>query len=504
MIGNNHTKTLPKIELVQGNVLSYPADVLALKFAGDLYGADAAVVQALGYFKEEVRAQLPRRGRQWLIKTQGRITPRQVLLTNVGSLDEFDYNGINDFAFQVLKGLRLAAPETRSLALTLHGVGYGLDEVEALRSELAGMAHALTEGRYPPRLEQITIVELDERRVDRLRPVFEAELARLPVPTQPPLDLGIAVPEETLARKNPLPPPALHRHVFVAMPFADDLEDVFFFGIQPPVHAAGFLCERADLTAFTGEIMNKVRDRIETASYVIAELTGGNPNVFLEVGYAWGKGKPTILLVKKDTPLPFDVSAHRCLIYKNITELNQSLARELHQLETGAAGDSFLPEDVPDSPVITLKLVRELQRSYKLSWRGVHGIRHWLRVRENGLLLCEETGADPKVVELFAFLHDAGRETDGADPHHGLRAAERVDRLQGEFFNLSPHQLSQLKDACAGHTAGNIRADLTVQTCWDADRLDLPRTGVEVNPEYLCTDAAKNLQIIAWATQRSR
>lgn len=65
-----------------------------------------------------------------------------------------------------------------------------------------------------------------------------------------------------------------------------DMDDVFYYGIQQPVRATGFLCERADQEAFLGDILDRVKQKIETAAVVIAELTGANPNVYLEIGYA--------------------------------------------------------------------------------------------------------------------------------------------------------------------------------------------------------------------------
>ncbi len=50
-----------------------------------------------------------------------------------------------------------------------------------------------------------------------------------------------------------------------------------------------------------GDVLEQVKKKIEeTASVVIAVLTEANQNVYLEIGYAWGKGRPTILLVKKE------------------------------------------------------------------------------------------------------------------------------------------------------------------------------------------------------------
>jgi HD superfamily phosphodiesterase len=66
----------------------------------------------------------------------------------------------------------------------------------------------------------------------------------------------------------------------------------------------------------------------------------------------------------------------------------------------------------PRSPV-TPDLVAFLRSHFVLDWHGIHGANHWARVKVNGLLLAAETGADARVVELFAFLHDSCREHDG-------------------------------------------------------------------------------------------
>jgi hypothetical protein len=113
-----------------------------------------------------------------------------------------------------------------------------------------------------------------------------------------------------------------------------DMDDVFYYGIQQPVRAAGFLCERVDQEAFLGDILDRVKQKIETAAVVIAELTGANPNVYLEIGYAWGKGVPTLLLLKDGQELRFDVRGQRCLKYERIRDLEESLAKELQELKS--------------------------------------------------------------------------------------------------------------------------------------------------------------------------
>jgi uncharacterized protein len=150
------------------------------------------------------------------------------------------------------------------------------------------------------------------------------------------------------------------------------------------------------------------------------------------------------------------------------------------------------------------ELIAAIRSQYALSWDGTHGISHWERVRENGLCLAEKTDADLYVVELFAYLHDSKRRNERRDLGHGARAAEFVRALQGSLIDLSKADLERLIYACAYHTDGLTEADVTVQTCWDADRLDLGRVGIRPQARYLCTLAAREIDMIEWAFARSR
>lgn len=135
---------------------------------------------------------------------------------------------------------------------------------------------------------------------------------------------------------------------------------------------------------------------------------------------------------------------------------------------------------------------------------GTHGISHWARVLENGRLLAQVTGADLEVVELFAIFHDARRVNEGWDIGHGSRGAQLAEELLGRGFDLSVEPFQLLEIACIQHTDGLLEADITVQTCWDSDRLDLLRAGIRPSPDMLCTEAARNPEVITWANHRSR
>lgn len=151
------------------------------------------------------------------------------------------------------------------------------------------------------------------------------------------------------------------------------------------------------------------------------------------------------------------------------------------------------------STLITFKLIEAIRSEFRLDWRGIHGANHWARVRTNGLTIAESNGANKRVVEYFSFLHDVCRLTEGRDHDHGPRAVVFARSLRKHFIELSDDEFELLESAIEGHTHQTIHHNLTVNTCWDADRLDLPRVGITPDPSRLCTDVGRQL-----ATLRAR
>jgi hypothetical protein len=317
------------IEVREGDALAVGADVLALKYAQALFGVDELVVEKLTQAGRKVQFPDP-----WGFRLETGapgIAAARILFMGVPRLNEFRYREIRMFARLVLSALATAAPETKHIALTVHGIGYGLDEVEAFEAEIAGFTDAIRSQDIPAALQRITVVEHGARRAKRLQLTLAELVQDGSIETTQ--EVGKRKTEESVERlraagyaSNAKP------HVFVAMPFKDEMEDVYHYGIQSAVRASGFLCERADLTSFTGDVLDWVRTRIKTSSLVVADLTDANPNIYLEVGFAWGVGVPTVLLVRDVAQLKFDVRGQRCLVYKKIKELEERLTIELKQL----------------------------------------------------------------------------------------------------------------------------------------------------------------------------
>jgi uncharacterized protein len=150
-------------------------------------------------------------------------------------------------------------------------------------------------------------------------------------------------------------------------------------------------------------------------------------------------------------------------------------------------------------------IVHAILAQYTLPSDGVHGIAHWARVLETGVRLSKVTGANIEVVRLFAAFHDCRRVTEGADPSHGLRGAEYAAELRGKLFDLNDDDFDLLFVACAGHMDRLLDDDVTVQTCWDADRLDIGRLGVKTDPFSLGEGTVdEHGDIMDWADRRAK
>ncbi len=155
--------------------------------------------------------------------------------------------------------------------------------------------------------------------------------------------------------------------------------------------------------------------------------------------------------------------------------------------------------------MISPEILKAINARYRLPWNGTHGAGHWARVLENGLRVSSGVeGANERVIELFAVFHDSQRINQGWDEGHGARGAELARTLRGSLLDLSDKEFDLLYMACRDHTGGRTEADITIQVCWDADRLDLARVGIDPDPQFLCTPAAKDPVLIHWANRRAR
>jgi len=337
----------PEYEVRRADVTTVEADLLLLKHAQAFYGADNAVASLLvdaGLCRIEDLSVEP--GKHALVGTRGIMAPSRVLFVGTPPLQRFGYDEMQEFARRAIEVLALLDEHPRVMTTTVHGTGYGLDGGESLQRLIQGFEQGLAAS---PRtgIERIAFLTLGERAARTLASVAaticrstDAHRAQAPqtacAPTATPA--GPAEPNEPVQTEvlQAVGPPTKKR-VFVAMPYADEFENVYEYGIYPAVRDCGFICEKVNEVHFTGDIVSRIRQGIETAALVIADLTGARPNVYLEVGYAWGRGAPVILLARNGESLHFDVGSHRCVYYGKYARLADDLRAMLKGLE--AAGE---------------------------------------------------------------------------------------------------------------------------------------------------------------------
>lgn len=164
-----------EVTVLLGDFTHLNADVIALKYARGLTGVAQLVADALGETQEDIGKRLRSSGGRFLLPGQGRIGATQVLFVDVGPLYAFGLNQIRQFLHDVLRDLRLKAPTTHHLGVTLHGVTFGIKPAQSLEAELQGITDALQAGDYPPQLEKITIIDRHKAHVE----VLQATLSKM-------------------------------------------------------------------------------------------------------------------------------------------------------------------------------------------------------------------------------------------------------------------------------------------------------------------------------------
>ena len=117
--------------------------------------------------------------------------------------------------------------------------------------------------------------------------------------------------------------------VFVLMPFNEDFDDIYKLGIKEAAKEIGAYAERVDEQIFNEGILERIFNQISKADVIVADMTGRNPNVFYEVGYAHALGKIVLLLTQKADDIPFDLKHKQHIIYGNGGSKIQSLRSEL-------------------------------------------------------------------------------------------------------------------------------------------------------------------------------
>jgi hypothetical protein len=120
---------------------------------------------------------------------------------------------------------------------------------------------------------------------------------------------------------------------FVLMPFAAALKNVYAVLKSVVEDYAGCECVRADEIGQSSRITDDVYEQIIRARFLIADITGQNPNVYYELGLSHALAKEVIVLVQAGSAIPFDVRGIRYLEYstEDLGELRKKLSEYIRR-----------------------------------------------------------------------------------------------------------------------------------------------------------------------------
>lgn len=320
-----------KVSVSHNEALNVAADVLILKFSKSSYGLEKVVEREYIRMGKPVSDKLPTSvGNHFFTESNNITKTKHIIFIGIEPLEDFGYTEIRQYGKNALAALAKEAPSTKSILMTIQGPRLGLDEIEAFRCQIAGILDGIHAKQYPSFLSEIIFVERSAPTASVLEQVVHNLFpdGEISAPGEQHFEVNATESLKSVGAGS-----ENKKTIFVAMPFATAFDDHFHYGIQGAVNSCGYLCERADLKSFTGDVMEFVKDRIANSDFVIADLTTANPNVYLEVGYAWGLNKKTVLLIKDANELEFDTRGQRCLQYSTIKDLENKLKAELTSLE---------------------------------------------------------------------------------------------------------------------------------------------------------------------------
>lgn len=95
------------------------------------------------------------------------------------------------------------------------------------------------------------------------------------------------------------------------LPDYADVQDFFDVVVQPVIEGElGYaLVEIDGRQAYEhARIDQEIFAKLHRSSVVLADITGARPNCFLELGYALGRGLPTMVMAREGSSLPFDIT----------------------------------------------------------------------------------------------------------------------------------------------------------------------------------------------------
>lgn len=106
------------------------------------------------------------------------------------------------------------------------------------------------------------------------------------------------------------------KRTFVAMPFDNSYEDVYY-AIERSCSSVEIKSDRVDFSYKPGDIKKRILNDIATCDFLIADISESKPNVMFEIGYAEGL-KKSVIQVCSTPPgeIPLDIRNDSTIFYE--------------------------------------------------------------------------------------------------------------------------------------------------------------------------------------------
>jgi hypothetical protein len=274
---------------------------------------------------------------------------------------------------------------------------------------------------------------------------------------------------------------------FVIMPFHESF-GLVYEQIQRTLSGLNIDCLRADEEHQAGNIPDRVLKHLRHNSLIVADLTGQNPNVLYELGYAHALGRPVILLCQDHDALPQDLSTFRAIQYNvkysGIQQLGQQLSAAVEDTFTSSRSlpkslGKFVPVHntyvklIPGTPTgetamteIIQPVIEELglqeQATLSLFSQALRIEENWLNLGRAELVVAEISEGDPSVY-YHVGMRDALRARcllllirQGVKPPFNLRGRANIvtyDPSNARTAKVAQQTLKQRVLACLGSNA---------------------------------------------------
>lgn len=232
---------------------------------------------------------------------------------------------------------------------------------------------------------------------------------------------------------------AVNAFAFVVMPFANEYTAIYDNVIRKEVKAIGLGCKRADEFHDPAWIMDDVKRCISEATFLVADLSGRNLNVFYEVGLAHAIGQTVILLTQSNKDVPPKLRGVRCIRYRNSLDGARKLGRELSKTLGDLRANGFHSRpvftlgDYATDPKLCLALipcadctareayeqiVGEVTQENGLNCDNVQSIFSteqimdaiWSRLNQARIVVADLSSGDPEVFYMAGISHGLGKD----------------------------------------------------------------------------------------------